>query len=764
VGEPKYLALQVQRLFDAAAVEQAKQQVISKEIRPMVKRWASELPTAALPKPEADIRSIRDAVRELGRRRTGAQVLNLDRLPKPDAPEEALRDGYKTWIELEQRRFVQGRLEPLGRLMAVPVTQVADPLNEDALVNALVENLLPSQYQSFASSNPLIALCATFEQEWRPNGYTRGELIKSLSLGPSDRLTIEIHTWDKSTRKTEQELSTESEMRTSEKMTQRDALTVAQEYSKQHSTQISASATVPIPKMPIQVSGNEADETRQSLKNTRESVREQTIEAANTLKVNRKMRIEESRETGREEKQTHVIENKNQCHSLNYHYFEVMANYLVTTRLLSVRSCVLLPNPRPAVTLDWVLCHEWVLIQVLLDKTFLPGFEAAKALKTQAILADLNTAAQRTQLEDLGQAVAPYVNAILFSAGLLAGAADTTTQAAAACPPTYAVFDEIMRVTCILGRVSDKDLARTTSWFSLEDAAHSALRALNTDINANMNHAEALAKFFAAASPQLFSEVVSADLLQAKLIQIVGLPPLLALSFSRKDLLSLDDAGLRAAINAAAQVAARPTPPSVGGGQDGASDQTAASNQEIAAATVEFNRLSCHIDENWLHYTQAVWSKESHGQRFLRLQAFGPIATVIENELLGFYGDRAAYPLRDRKPSVVTSIDLEKIISEATKEIEGQPDTTVLITQPTPGTVLEALVGKCDSCEDFIQQSRVIDLRVQEAAATLQESEARRYQERLSQDPPLLDDPSPNRGENELRIAVRVDKQELSSP
>jgi hypothetical protein len=77
--------------------------------------------------------------------------------------------------------------------------------------------------------------------------------------------------------------------------------------------------------MPVGVSSSVSSQTSESLKNTRESVRDQTVEASSTLKVNRKTRVEVSRETGREERQTRVIENTNRCHSLNCHYFEVSA-------------------------------------------------------------------------------------------------------------------------------------------------------------------------------------------------------------------------------------------------------------------------------------------------------------------------------------------------------------------------------------------------------------------------------------------------------
>jgi hypothetical protein len=52
--------------------------------------------------------------------------------------------------------------------------------------------------------------------------------------------------------------------------------------------------------------------------------------------------------------------------------------------------------------------------------------------------------------------------------------------------------------------------------------------------------------------------------------------------------------------------------------------------------------------------------------------------------------------------------------------------------------VLEAVTGRCDGCEDYIQESRITDLRKQAADAGQKEAEARRREARLDATPPGL--------------------------
>jgi hypothetical protein len=124
------------------------------------------------------------------------------------------------------------RLLPLreANLLTSPVDA---PLATVSGIGDKIHDLLfPDPFQPFDTPYVQFAICATFEQSWTPVGYTRGELITTLSLAPGEQLTIEIHTWDKSTIQREEELATESEFRVTEKLTQRDALTVVQEMSR----------------------------------------------------------------------------------------------------------------------------------------------------------------------------------------------------------------------------------------------------------------------------------------------------------------------------------------------------------------------------------------------------------------------------------------------------------------------------------------------------------------------------------------------------
>ena len=749
---PRYLVLQPQSVLARRNATAQARNYRKNTIDPFLDYWQSELPTNRVPDPQtAQVSEIRQALRDLARESATNDISPLSRaryaMPSFDLPERQLRARAQAWVagrtDAEARRILRAISLTVGGQIGSPVG--ANMLTVNDLGDALMQVPFPGPYQPLVGTLWPVALCARYEQTWELEGYTRGDIVSSLSLAPGERVTLEVHTWDKSSRRSEDELAVDFEMRTAEKATQRDALTVAQEHAAQTTTSVKVNGTIPIPKMPIGVSVGTNMQVRDNLRQTTDQLREQTLEASTTLKLNRKTRIEISRETGREEKQTRTLENTNRCHTLNCHYFEVMANYTVTTQLATIVPCVLLRYPQPVITMDWILCHQDILIRSLLDQTFLAGFEGARQAKIAATMAEIEARDRLAQLETLGEQVAPFAAAIARAYGVLTDARDAAD----------AVFNRFgggpgieYAIAVALGVLG---LQRLYRYFGLEASAQIALAALVQDLAANRNPASALRALLTLVPRDLPArpirrvnnilntryETYAGELGDNELRSIFG---------ATDDILTYDDAGLRAGIAAAFDFLRSVPAAGVTPVEDGL-----AADPALAASQVEFERLQCHIEEHWLHYAQEVWMKEDHDQRLLRLQSYGPITSILENELLGFYTDRGAFPLRD--PTAVSEVDLVALSQQIQTDIDQSKPEPVMISMPTPGVIMEAVTGECNACEDYISESRTIDLRTQAARASQEEAEADRRQQRVGQGD--LSDPAPS--PNALIVELRQD-------
>ncbi len=665
-------------------------------------------------------------------------------------------------------------VEPLRRAGFSPGSRPDRGALGDILAGVLTPVVLPDPYQPFRNPHPHVALLATFEQVWEPKGYTRGELINTIGLAPGEQLTLEFHSWDKTTYKSQDELVQESELRVSQTATQRDALTVARESTSQTGGRLNAGATIPIKAASVTLGGDVSQQITRSTKQTADHTQQRSVDASNSLKTTRKLNIEISRDAGRELKQTRTISNTNRCHPLSFHYFEVLANYLVTVRLASLEPCLLLPMPRAGVTPAWVLCHEAVLKRALLDNAYLPGFDGARTLANQnayveirkirgtvpkpfeaelkLLLADvIDTFSQLSAIADLA-GWPMWLNANGLEAAHTQGSLQQATYTAASASG----------YTWNGAEVGGLIVLRRLLYFVLLAANERQLHALRRLYkNRKVDPPSVpLRMFFASVSPHEYRLAVSATNI-VKGLAALGLPTSLFDSLTSWNLADLvpDDAGLYDALSASAKRLDEIwSLPAEDGGTAPASPSDAISDMDLARARVDFEQLRCHIEDNWLHYAKSMWLDEDPDARFLRLQGYGAVAAVLGTDVLGFLGHKQGFAVIE--PQAIKAIDFNGVISTVREQFDADPPAPRLLTLPTGGTILEAIVGECDGCEEYVHQSRAIDLRLQEAKAKQEEVEASRREMRLNAEPPDLSDPNAT---GSAKVIVNVDGQQPPS-
>jgi hypothetical protein len=629
---------------------------------------------------------------------------------------------------------------------------------KDILSKVLTKAFLPPPYRPIRSVHPHLALCVTSEQIWEPVGYTRGELINSISLAPGEQLTLEVHSWDKSTSKTEEDLAEEAELRTAEKLTQRDALTITQEVAKQFGASLSASGTVNIKGVPVSLSGATSGQVNTNVRNTLERTRERTSEASNTLRTTRKMKIEISREVGRENKQTRIIANTNKCHTLNCNYFEILSNYLVTTRFVSVTPCLLLSYPKVDVNSDWVLCYEDILKKVLLDKVFLAGFEGARILEAHEKFLQLKKEEAKAKGEVAAELEEPLKNSIesildAYSSLKRSLRRIKNAKKSNTCKGAAIVGGSVGLAVCVFSKVGLGTL-RKLLYFAMLHAnknALNALKKLSDDHSKGINAGEALKDFYASISHRDFQANLT-DATLAKGLDDMGAPKNVVNMLIYRGYIDwvYDDAGLYNAVVAGQKkledIWELPPESTDGAAREGFS------TMEIAKAQVSFEQLKCHLNKNLIHYLQAIWSQEHPDQRLMRLQSYGALANILRNELVGFYGNKCAYPIVNHQEATNIGVNFEEILTKVKEEFANHNLEPQLVTQPTLGTVLEAAIGKCEACDDYINESRMIDLRLQKAKAEQEEKEAERRSKKLE-----AGDLSPNLIVADGKVVINVD-------
>lgn len=779
---PRYLTVEKHHV---AKISREDDEQTSQEIRQIAEGLVSSFPSfrsflnGDLPNPKNKKSQNIEKMRKLLSK-------NLEKVYRADLSDEEVKNTYEKWLLDQLRKDASALISTVGCVKGMPyenhVTAPKFLKNPHAIldwvketVEILLRGLVFSPEEApLKSPHPHFALCATYEQLWEPKGYTRGELLNSFSLAPGEQLTLEFHSWDKSTSKRETELASESELRISSKLTTRDNQQIITELATEMGAKLNGEGGIDIPipagDIPLPVSlGASADiagKINADVKTTIDRTIERTLDASRVLKNNRRIRVEVAREIGREEKQTRIIVNTNRCHTLNAHYFEVMANYLVRTHLISLKPCILIPCPEINLgdgkkARPWVLSHEDSLKEALLDEIFTPGFQAAKLLeavqiyegfKNQTLAKEEGDGA--TSTNSIEEEFCRHRTSITEAYGKLQDAKEVVFEAIndpdseKALELTGSIGFIAVVVAKVVSKKGDVMPLRRFLYLALLQATPYAINAIDglRNKSSEMPCREAIRNFFAAIQPKDFQFNLIASSVSKGLVAL-GVPEEIADVVSRGFIDYLDDdAGLYLAVNAAYdrhKILNEGPIAEVTSEVSGTTTTLEPAKEgysliERAEAEVEYQRLIDHLLDQKEHYQQAIWLKTHPDARLRYLEEQGAVASIMSDEVLGFYADKVAYPvanlpLLDKKFSIFGDVP-DKVCTT----LENIPQEPRLVTLPTHGTVLEMALGACDGCEDYIQQSRLIELREREAKARQEEAEANRRQQRLESTPPDL--------------------------
>lgn len=687
--------------------------------------------------------------------------------PKQSINANQIHSEYKKYVSQQIKNDAKSLHQIYSTILQISLDEFINPT---ILADKISIRLLDPFY---SHSKFKFAIFSLYEQEWQHVGYTRGDLIKSLSLAPGETVTLEYHYWDKTIIKSEQELSSELELKSSSTLTQRDSKEVLDELTKNNQLKLDASSKISIPIPPIDISaGNEAGISSQIQQHVSDSVKssvENVVNVSNSFKQTRKIRIEETRDSGREEKQTRVIANTNRCHTLEFKYFEVLSNYLVTSSCVAFQPCLLLPFNVVCdgkvfscknITAKFILCNEHILKSVLIDTKFLAGFDAAKKIESFERLKTLFA-------ENVTPAVSGADSGANPSPSPNGNQTDIENEYRNLRRAIISAYDDINKASDKVGEKFDDigagdlpgiladfmgfvdsiitAIRRFPAWvaLNLDSDTHNAIEALKSSQENNRPARQAMRDFFTAVSENDFQFLnpVTGDVADG--LEDLGVPfsDQIAGAIFDLGIIGLvgntvkDDAGLHNAVeaaesffdntdrNAVGQVTTPPasaTSPSPSAPSQSPTITDFASIAEIADAYVELDRLICHIECNCEYYKQALWLSKGPDYR-ANFLAKARVSQFVNNEVVGFFANYVAFPIIDQS-FLRKAIDLDVLRKALLRKIPNP--VSDLITIPTSSTIMNGQLGECDLCEDYIDKSRDADIRQQNAKAALDEAEA----------------------------------------
>ena len=227
-----------------------------------------------------------------------------------------------------------------------------------------------------------------YRQDWRSLGNQRGEVIKTIPLGPKqvEKVSTKIIRRTKTVKTSENLKSVEQTSEVSD--TSKDSSEIVNEASETQNWHVEAEASVNVGYASGSISGGLENETEKRTNDTTSRLSEVMQKTANKIRKETKTVVSLESETTYEVTTSSEISNSNEEIPITYVYSKLQRQYEIFTSLAEVQNVIMIAEDIPfsyKIDFNWIRKNDWILAKVLLDDSFR---DALTSISQEPILQD----------------------------------------------------------------------------------------------------------------------------------------------------------------------------------------------------------------------------------------------------------------------------------------------------------------------------------------------------------------------------------------
>ncbi|MFI0793630.1 hypothetical protein ACH4OY_13205 [Micromonospora rubida] len=235
---------------------------------------------------------------------------------------------------------------------------------------------------------PAEGMIVTTEQSWAVKGVTLGRLLHSLALAPGESTRVAVVDWERRTRGTGTEATSEKDQLTSRTDQDRSisevANTIAQEQQhgtssmQQASTSSSKGGGGGVALFGVNLGGTWSNSSnsgfatnvvrstgiRSVASDAAQQISARTQQVATAARSRHMTVVRETSQSEKEQVTTRVVTNYNHMHALSVQYYEVVQVYEVTTKPVTAERCLFIPLQELSFTHNNLQRYKEVLASV----------------------------------------------------------------------------------------------------------------------------------------------------------------------------------------------------------------------------------------------------------------------------------------------------------------------------------------------------------------------------------------------------------------
>jgi len=491
---------------------------------------------------------------------------------------------------------------------------------------------------------------AAYEQAWHWQGASLGELIESISLTPLEKLEIQVYTWDRSKSSRDFESTDLVDQKSETSLTMHASAQVVRRMEKETHWNLGVNvgfSSGVTAGLEVGVGGSSGN----LMERRREQTQDVTSRTARQVRAERRVAISTVRESGIEQRRTRTLRNESPTRTVTFNFYETLSHYRVEIAPVEATWVVAIPNALPAITPEWVACHEGILRERLLDGTQVLAFDAVRRLARRYPTDLVQDAVRRLHSAFVAQPMSIPSPPHPWRTGPVRPEPQPIAQREPDERPSP--MEAFVRTFAAILTAGLSEL--------VHDAVTASAAAEGEADRQSYSFIESYLRGV-IATPSVPGLVAA-----MKLVSDWYLPFTRGSSTFFYRLSSDAEAALGNAYAVLVQATGE-YPPSLEM-PEGATEETQTAVREawhnwkrerdanIAQAVADhgaYETLRCHIGEHLLHYMRAIWLSEDPGQRLARLSrellagvGDAPIvAHLVEQPLLGFHLNCSVFPVR----------------------------------------------------------------------------------------------------------------------
>jgi len=599
-------------------------------------------------------------------------------------------------------------------------------LNES---NPLDWDATPEFYQATSIAHGHIL---HFKQEWRADGYSLGELVRSIPLAPGQKKQTAVLEWGREDTAARTEATDSSETISATLSRDRDIDEIANvAFSESlrggsQATTYAGGGGFGLAIGPLVIGGGGgaakasstawSDNSRNLSGQTLNQLRDRVSQGASAVRNQRSTVVETVGQRERVTATTEVIANYNRCHALTIQYFEVLRHFAVHERIASVQECLFVPLEMTTFDDAKVLRWHDILLNACRDRRLPPGFEAIRRLNSPEPLPP-NRRYADDPIEEMTGRLRIRIS--------IARPKDPTDATVAVRDTEWRFFGWVLRVNPeVIYERYKRDQAKRDRIFRTEIApeiAHAFLESLRVMLVDRDGREHDAGFGITVASRYTENGVMEIELNDTGAgprltrAQIAGLSIQTEFELPEFSKVVVESASASYATERfSGSLFSDSVNDDVVKGDPAFLSASQLSRAEERNQLAELRRLRRrllrHLNDNIEYYHRSIWLAMDANRRYMLLDGFEAprsggrsVASVVENRLIGIVGNCLAMP-------VAAGFQLDPLLAEALEEEEDpqkalerlyevEPAPPRRLSVPTKGVFAEAMPGKCNSCE-----------------------------------------------------------------